>query len=91
MGDYGYPPSPAGIQELQPEVCDLCATIVGGARLMRVDVQGLRSAMVCDETLGCRMYRSRPSYSDRRRLNALPATTIGSGRVFPPGAEVATE
>lgn len=41
-------PSHRSQNEIQPEVCELCGLLVGNARLMIADVEGLRGRRVCD-------------------------------------------
>jgi len=83
MGNY--PPSHRSVDDPQPEVCDLCGLTIGGAHLQLSDVQGLRGAHVCDAHDSCRM-RSKPSYQDNNRVRGQ-FHSIGSSRVYPPGAK----
>lgn len=59
--------------EMQPEVCDVCGLRVGGHRLIRADVEGLRGRLVCD-TDSCKKFRSALSFNDKARLTASRAT-----------------
>lgn len=54
----GYPPSHRKVDELQPEVCDTCGLLVGGAHLLRVDDGPLSGRTVCDVTDDCRRIHS---------------------------------
>lgn len=81
----GYPPTYRNVDDVQPEVCDLCGVKVGAAHLMETDVEGLRGLYVCDVQPGCRKFRASLSYSDRRRMDPGP-DGIGDSRIYPAGA-----
>ena len=85
MSRFGFPPTHRDPEDPQPEFCDVCGLLVGGAHLMRSPVEGLRSYMVCNITPGCRKFRAAMSYHDRRQLNAREHSMIGDARVFEAG------
>lgn len=74
--------------EPQPEACALCGHIVPASSLAPADVEGLNGAMVCNVNPGCAKLRSAPSFKDTNRGSPGPTATVGSGRVYPPGAPV---
>lgn len=82
-----YPPSHRSVDEPQPEVCDLCGLLVGGRHLAVSDVEGLRGARICDVTPGCRAFRNAHGFRDRTRELGPVTSTLGSSRLFEPGAE----
>lgn len=81
-----YPPSHRQVEEPQPEVCDLCGLLVGGAHLLTAEVEGLRGARICDATPGCRDYRTALSFRDRRQAAGPLVGMLGSSRLYEPGA-----
>lgn len=42
----------------QPEACELCGTIQPVSELRSVEVDGLRTALVCSTTRSCRGYQA---------------------------------
>lgn len=56
----GYPPSHRNVDELQPEVCDLCGLLVGGAHLTSITIGPLAGRTVCDVTNSCVRYQEVP-------------------------------
>lgn len=62
-------PSHRNPNELQPEVCELCGSLVGHQHLMDVDVEGLRGYKVCDLHRFERIARVTPSLNDYRVMN----------------------
>jgi len=82
-----YPPSHRSVEDPQPEVCDLCGLMVGGAHLATSEVEGLEGYRICDVTPGCRAFRSSPTFNDRRRTSGRVSGTIGSSRVFEAGGD----
>jgi hypothetical protein len=64
--ESGFPPSHRKVHfertldGLQPEVCDLCGLLVGGAHLFTITLGPLSGRSVCDVTKSCLRYRPIP-------------------------------
>lgn len=83
----GYPPSHRSTDEPQPEVCQLCGLLVGGARLREAYTEGLRGMRICDVQEGCRNFRQNLSVRDRFEIVPDPELLYTRTRIYEPGAK----
>lgn len=86
MSDQGFPPSHWDVDKPQPEICQVCGSLVEGELLEVATVDGIRGLRVCNTTRSCRMRHS-TSWRERFREQPERSSTIGNSRVYPPGAE----
>lgn len=80
-----FVPSHRNPDELQPEICDVCGNLRPRARLVELQIEGLRGKLACDLCLKGNL--KRPSFRDHlarrgRRPQQMPT------RLPPFGGEV---
>jgi hypothetical protein len=80
----GYPPTHRNRLDPQPEVCDVCGLLVGGAELRTEFIEGLEGRQVCY----IHPWRHKLTYEDIRQMHpGVPIMKIGHSRVYEPGSE----
>lgn len=83
-----YAPSHRNTNDEQPEVCELCGSLVGRDHLRVAQVEGLQGRRVCDLHPFERDTVYRPSDNDYRRLMPAVQAPEAGQRLWPFGAEL---